>query len=72
MINTKYGAEDSAIVYGIVETAKANGLNPLSYLKMLFEEIPKHMNDRDTSFLAGLLPWAEATRKSCPASHCRT
>ena len=68
VIDTKYGAEDSAIVYSIVETAKANGLNPREYLKTLLEEIPKHMDDKDTSFLAPLLPWAEAIRKFCPAS----
>ena len=68
MIDTKYGAEDSAIVYSIVETAKANGLNPREYPKTLLEEIPKHMDDKDTSFLAPLLPWAEAIRKFCPAS----
>ena len=71
MIDTKYGAEDSAIVYSIVETAKANGLNPRDYLKKLFEEIPKHMNDKDTSFLAGLLPWADDIRTICSASRNR-
>ena len=71
VIDTKYGAEDSAIVYSIVETAKANGLNPRDYLKKLFEEIPKHMNDKDTSFLAGLLPWADDIRTICSASRNR-
>lgn len=68
VIDTVHGAEDSAIVYSIAETAKANGLNPREYLKKLFEEIPKHMDDKDTSFLALLLPWAEPIRISCSAS----
>ena len=71
VIDTKYGAEDSAIIYSIVETAKANGLNPRDYLKKLFDEIPKHMDDKDTSFLAGLLPWADEIQTVCSASRIR-
>ena len=70
VIDTVHGAEDSAIVYSIAETAKANGLNPREYLKKLFEEIPKHMDDKDTTFLAPLLPWAEPIQRSCSTS-CR-
>ena len=68
VIDMVHGAEDSAIVYSIAETAKVNGLNPREYLKKLFEEIPKHMDDKDTAFLAPLLPWAEPIRISCSAS----
>ena len=71
VIDTKYGAEDSAIIYSIVETAKANVLNPRDYLKKLFDEIPKHMDDKDTSFLAGLLPWADEIQTVCSASRIR-
>ncbi len=31
------GAQASAIVYSIVETARENGLNPRAYLQYLFE-----------------------------------
>lgn len=34
------GAKASAAVYSIIETAKANGLNPFQYLKYLFEHLP--------------------------------
>ncbi|HDK25644.1 MAG TPA: IS66 family transposase [Candidatus Atribacteria bacterium] len=34
------GAFASATIYSIVETAKANGLEPYSYLKYLFTELP--------------------------------
>ena len=29
------------------------------YVQHLLEEIPKHMDDKDRSFLEGLLPWSE-------------
>ena len=59
MIDTIHGAKSSAIIYSIVETAKANNLKPFDYVQYLLEEIPKHMNDRDCSFLENLLPWSE-------------
>ena len=59
MIDTIHGAKSSAIIYSIVETAKANNLKPFDYVQHLLEEIPKHMNDKDCSFLEALLPWSE-------------
>ena len=59
MIDTINGAKSSAIIYSIVETAKANNLKPYDYVQYLLEEIPKHMNDKDCSFLEDLLPWSE-------------
>lgn len=59
MIDTINGAKSSAIIYSIVETAKANNLKPFDYVQYLLEEIPKHMNDKDCSFLEDLLPWSE-------------
>lgn len=59
MIDTINGARTSAIIYSIVETAKANNLRPFNYVQHLLEEIPKHMDDRDCSFLEELLPWSE-------------
>lgn len=68
MIDTIHGAKSSAIIYSIVETAKANNLKPFDYVQHLLEEIPKHMNDKDCSFLEDLLPWSEklpaGTRKA--------
>ena len=59
MIDTIHGANSSAIIYSIVETAKANNLKPFDYVQHLLEEMPKHMDDRDCSFLENLLPWSE-------------
>ena len=67
MIDTINGAKSSAIIYSIVETAKADNLKPFDYVQYLLEEIPKHMNDRDCSFLENLLPWSE----KLPAEICK-
>lgn len=68
MIDTINGARTSAIIYSIVETAKANNLRPFNYVQHLLEEIPKHMDDRDCSFLEELLPWS----KKLPAEICKS
>ena len=45
MIDTIAGAEASAIIYGIAETAKANNLKPYDYFEYQLTEIPEHMDD---------------------------
>lgn len=37
---TPDGARASALFYSLIETAKANGLEPSKYLKYLFEKYP--------------------------------
>lgn len=59
MIDTINGAKTSAIIYSIVETAKANNLKPYNYVQYLLEEIPKHIDETDYSFIKDLLPWSE-------------
>jgi transposase len=34
------GAETSALLYSLIDTAKANGLEPWAYLNHLFEHLP--------------------------------
>ena len=65
LIDSIKGAQASAAVYSIVETAKANQLKPYEYLKYILTEMPRHMNDTDFSFLDDLLPWAEAIPAIC-------
>lgn len=65
MIDTVAGAEASAIIYSLVETAKANNLKPYDYLEYLLTEIPNHMDDTDDSFLEDLLPWSECLPDNC-------
>ena len=60
MIDTIKGAQSSAVIYSIAETAKANKLKPYDYFEYLLTEIPKHMEDHDLSFLEDLLPWLQS------------
>jgi transposase len=50
---TPDGAHASAALYSIIETAKANGLEPYWYLRYLFERLPKAKN---TDEYRALLP----------------
>lgn len=59
MIDTVNGANSSAIIYSIAETAKANNLKPFDYFEYLLTKIPKHVDDKNTDFLAELLPWSD-------------
>ena len=56
--NTPQGADSSAIVYSIIETAKENKLNLFEYLKYLLEMLP-NIDIRDRDALDKLLPWTE-------------
>lgn len=57
--DTVNGANSSAIIYSIAETAKANNLKPFDYFEYLLTEIPKRVDDKNTDFLAELLPWSD-------------
>lgn len=56
IIDTVHGAQASAVIYSLVETAKANDWKIYEYPKHLLTEIPKYMDYTDRSFLDGLLP----------------
>ena len=58
VIDTINGAKSSAIIYSIAETAKANNLKPYDYFEYLLTEMPKHMEEKDRSFMDDLLPWS--------------
>ncbi len=51
------GAWASAILYSIIETAKANGLEPYNYLLYLFDRLPFVLRDDDEEALRELLPY---------------
>ena len=67
IIESGNGAKSSAMLYSLVETAKANGLNTYKYFEMLLTEIPKHMEDKDLSFINDLMPWSPKVQKECPS-----
>ena len=51
---TPEGAAASALLYSLVETAKANGLEPYSYFRHVFDRLPVARTLED---LEALLPW---------------
>ena len=65
IIDTIRGAQSSAMIYSIAETAKANHLKPYEYFEYLLEEIPKHLDDKDLSFCEDLLPWSPNLPEKC-------
>ena len=65
IIDTIHGAQASAVIYSLVETAKANRLKIYEYLKHLLTEIPKHMDSNSLDFLEDLLPWSENLPEEC-------
>jgi len=59
LVDSTNGAQASAVIYSIVETAKANNLKIYDYLKYLLEELPKHVQTLDGEIPESLLPWSD-------------
>lgn len=59
------GAKASAIVYSIIETAKANQLNPFKYLNRLMSELPGLAYDEYPDYLNNYMPWSEYMQLTC-------
>jgi transposase len=51
---TPEGAEASALLYSLIETAKANTLEPYAYLRHIFDRLPTASSLEDYE---ALLPW---------------
>ena len=67
LIDSSKGANASAMIFSLAETAKANGLNTYQYFEHLLTEIPKHMEDKNLNFLNELLPWSKNVQAKCPS-----
>lgn len=68
LINTIKGAQASAVIYSLSETAKLNNLNIYEYFRKLLEELPTRKNEDgniDPSTLDDLLPWSETIQNEC-------
>ncbi len=65
IIDSKNGAEASAMMYSIAETAKANGLKPFEYFKYLLEQMLLHEDDSPDLYIDALLPWSEQLPDYC-------
>lgn len=53
-VDTSRGAKASATVYSLIETAKANGLEPYAYLRQILTHIAAAQTVED---IEALLPW---------------
>lgn len=57
------GAGASAVMYSIVETAKANNLNIFQYLYTVFLYMPDYTNS--SAGIEQLMPWSEFIKEQC-------
>ena len=57
------GAESSAVIYSLVETAKANKLNVFQYLSTLLLYMPDY-KDKPAGVEA-MMPWSEFIKERC-------
>lgn len=53
--NTPLGAQSSAVIFSLIETAKENGLDPYRYLTFVLHEAPKR-SQQDWNWAEKLLP----------------
>jgi hypothetical protein len=58
--DTPAGATASARLYSLIETAKANGLEPYAYLARVFADLPAAIAAQDDVAIEKLLPWSVA------------
>ena len=63
---TPSGAQATATVFSLIETAKANRLNPFKYLVYIFEKLSQ---DEDYD-LEQLMPWTKSVADACKAAVC--
>jgi len=62
--DTPAGAKASANLYSLIETAKANGLEPYAYLCRVFAELPVAVAAKDQAAIEALLPWNVAANNA--------
>lgn len=63
--DTPKGAKASAVVYSIVETAKANNLNIFMYLVHILSTMPGTDFNDDPSILEDIMPWSPKLPDYC-------
>ena len=63
--DTPKGAQASVIAYSILETAKANSLNPEKYLMHVFSELPGRFAKDPHADIEDLLPWDKEIKEMC-------
>ena len=66
--DTQDGANASVIVFTVLETAKANSLNPETYLNHLLTVLPERFAADPQAPVDDLMPWTEKTQEMFRAS----
>ena len=59
------GADASAGIYTLVETAKANGLAPMKYIKYILSDMPGSAFLEHPEYLDDYLPWNPLVKELC-------
>jgi hypothetical protein len=63
--DTVNGAKASALAYSVIETARANGLNPYQYLLYLFSRLPSVLQGDPDADLSEFFPWSDSVQEKC-------
>ena len=63
--NTPRGAAASAVIYSLVESAKANGLDVYKYLRFLLARLPAEPDLKSYETLEKFTPWSAQAQMEC-------
>ena len=67
--DTPKGATANAVLYTLVESAKANALDVYEYLKYLLDEMPNRDFNNQPEILDQFLPWSTELPEECRLNH---
>ena len=62
--DTVKGAKSSAIIYSLIETAKANGVEPYAYLMLVLTDMQDMGRPFSNEELENFMPWSEELKDS--------
>ena len=61
--DTQAGADASTVIFSVLETAKANGLNPEAYLNHILTMLPERFAKNPDAAIDDLMPWDPSIRQ---------
>jgi len=61
--DTQAGANASVAIFTMLETAKANGLNPEAWLNHILSVLPNRLAQNPDMAIDDLLPWADVMQQ---------
>lgn len=62
--DTVKGAKSSAVIYSLIETAKANGIEPYTYLILILTDMQYMGRPFSNEELESFMPWSEGIKDS--------